>query len=141
MSLRKKNIQELINSDEFDEEKKSILELEEQFIDIIPIYEKLRGELIKRIMEQVNSKSDFLLEKYYLDYNFFKREKKKPNLNQIDKFEQNIKIEQEKRKKAKEKQLINKIFDNNVGFADFHKKRVKFLKKASQNAKFLLENV
>lgn len=36
----------------------------------------------------MNSNTDFVLEKYYLDYGFFKREKKKPNLNQIDKFEQ-----------------------------------------------------
>lgn len=44
-------------------------------------------------MDQINNKSDFLLEKYYLDYNFFRREKKKPNLNQIDRFEYQIKIE------------------------------------------------
>lgn len=35
----------------------------------------------------MNSNTDFILEKYYLDHGFFKREKKKPNLNQIDKFE------------------------------------------------------
>jgi len=67
--------------------------LEESFIDVIPLYEKLRNEVLKRIMDQINNKSDFLLEKYYLDYNFFRREKKKPNLNQIDRFEYQIKIE------------------------------------------------
>ena len=92
-------------------------------------------------MDQVNSKSDFLLEKYYLDYNFFKREKKKPNLNQVNKFEYQIKIEQEKRKKMKEKQLMGKIFENNLNFSEFHKKKTKFLKKIAQNAKYFLENV
>lgn len=123
-----------------DDERQKLM-LEDLFIDVIPLYENLRNEVLKRIMDQINSKSDFLLEKYYLDYNFFRREKKKPNLNQIDKFEYQIKIEQEKRKKVKEKQLIVRIFENNTNFSDFHKKRLKFLKKAAQNAKFFLENV
>lgn len=93
MTLRKLNIRRTLDSEEIDEETKQRLLLEESFIDVIPLYEKLRNEVLKRIMDQINNKSDFLLEKYYLDYNFFRREKKKPNLNQIDRFEYQIKIE------------------------------------------------
>lgn len=34
-----------------------------------------------------------------------------------------------------------KIFDNNFQFSEFHKKRAKFLKKISQNAKYFLDHV
>lgn len=36
---------------------------------------------------------------------------------------------------------MNKIFDLNSSFQEFHKKRNKFLKKLAGNAKFHLENV
>lgn len=50
-------------------------------------YEKLRNEVVKRLMEHTNSSANLLMEKHYLDYNYFKREYPKPNLNAVDKFE------------------------------------------------------
>lgn len=35
---------------------------------------------------------------------------------------------------------MNKVFDNNIHFAEFHKKKTKFQKKTSVAAKFFIEN-
>lgn len=40
-------------------------------------YEKLRYEVIKRIMRLTATKSESFIENYYFDYNFFKRDKKR----------------------------------------------------------------
>ncbi len=40
----------------------------------------------------------------------------------------------------KEKAFINKVFDCNSGFLNFHKKKLKFLKKMVNNIKYQIEN-
>ena len=139
--LRKKNIDNLMEKGNLEEQCKKKLELEKKFIEIMPFYENLRHGIFSKLMEHVNSNADFLMEKHYFDYKFFRREKPEVDLNQIDRFEFQIKAEQEKRRKMKEKLFMTKVFENNLFFADFHKKKLKFLKKISGSAKFTQESI
>lgn len=81
MELKRINLETTLEEKHISEETRKKLELEREFLEVLPFYVKLRHEVLKKIIEQTNSRSDFLIEKYYLDYNFFKREKKRPNLN------------------------------------------------------------
>jgi len=48
--------------------------LEVKFLKSIPFYEKLRHEVLKKLLEQLNSQGDCLIEKYYFLPEYFERE-------------------------------------------------------------------
>ena len=138
-NLRTEHIEQMLNDPSLDEEAKLSYELEKEFISIMPFFESLRHGVSKHLMEYCNTSADFLLEKHYLDRNFFRREKPSLGLERFDKFEYQIKVEQERRKKMKQKVFINKLFAVNKEFIEFHKKKSKVLRKNAMNARGFLE--
>lgn len=46
--------------------------MEIEFLKGLPQYERLWHEILKKLAEQINCHSDFLLEKYYLKPGFFR---------------------------------------------------------------------
>ena len=137
--LRKKTIAETLQTPGLSEFDRKKLFLERKFIDAMPLYESLRHHTTRGLMEYVNNNADFLMEKHYFDRNFFRREKVYSNLEKIEKFELQIKSEQEKRKKLKQRAFLQELFVCNTDFAEFHKRKAKFLKKTANNAKMQLE--
>lgn len=139
--LRKRNIDAFLASGEADEPGRQRLALERKFIAFMPFYEALRHNVVKNLKDYVNTNAEFLMEKHYFDRNFFRREKNFSGLEKIEKFELQIKSEQEKRKKLKQKLFLQELFACNNEFAEFHKRKAKLLKKTANNAKLQLESL
>lgn len=120
-------------------EKRTKLLLEKKYIEMMPEFEKVRNGVISGLMHFVNKNANFLMEKHYFDRNFFRREVLH-NSERIERFEVQIKVEQEKRKKLKQKKFMEVLFQCKIQFDEFHKKRTRFLKKTANNAKLQLES-
>ena len=138
-SFRKMNIYQHLQKPDVDSETRQQLVLEAKFINVMPQYESLRHQVVKNLIDFGNNNVDFMMEKYYLDRTFFKREKTSSNLEKIENFELQIKIEQEKRKKMKQRAFINEMFVCNAEFLEFHKRKLKNLKKIGNNVKLQIE--
>lgn len=137
--FRKFNINAQLQTEDIDLEKRQKLMLESRFINVMPQYENLRHQILKNIMEFGNNNVEFMMERQYLDRGFFKREKINSNLEKIENFELQIKIEQEKRKKLKQRSFMNEMFVCNSEFLEFHKRKFKDMKKLANNVKLQIE--
>lgn len=80
------------------------------------------------------------MDNHLFDRKFFKRKRADRDLRGIKQFERNIKFEQDQRRRSKKKNFIKLVNICNHEFQDFHKKRKKFLKKMTSQAKTQLEN-
>ena len=80
------------------------------------------------------------MDNHLFDRKFFKRKRKGLDLRGLQQFERNIKFEQDQRRRSKKKTFIKLVNICNHEFQDFHKKRKKFLKKVTGQAKIQLEN-
>lgn len=138
-SLRRKHILAELADPNISETQRQNLTLELRFISVMPVYERLRTEITRGLEEFTASNVDFTMETGYLDRNFFRREKSSSNLERLENFELQIKIEQEKRKRLKTRAFMNEVFQCNSEFLEFHKQRVKGAKKLANSIKLQIE--
>ena len=97
----KKSIEKIEIECDLSEKQKDIYVLQKKFVNAIPAYEALRMSLTKSSFDYLNHNADYMMERMYLDRNFFKKERTHVSLEKFDRFEMQIKTEQEKRRKKK----------------------------------------
>lgn len=97
--------------------------LEIEFLKSLPHYEWLWHEILKRLVDQVNCHSDFLLEKYYLNPCFFRRQYDYEEEEDSRPFEEIIQEQQMEELIKKESQISEKFLHAQNHFIDHFKKR------------------
>lgn len=97
--------------------------LEIEFLKSLPHYERLWHEILKKLVDQVNCHSDFLLEKYYLNPGFFRRHYDYEEEEDSWPFEEIIQEQQMEEQIKKESQISEKFLHAQNHFLDHFKKR------------------
>lgn len=112
-----------------DEHTIAAYKLEKGYAMASKLFEKLKSGISKCLIDYCANSADFLLEKHYLDYKQYRLERPTEELEILTKQDYQIRIEHEKRKRMKHRILINRLFNLNKDFRDFHENRSRALKK------------
>lgn len=135
---RKKEIKDLIASGYLTEDAKIKLQIELKFLDNLSNYNKLKHNIFKVF---IKNRPNRVFEKVFLDRKFFTREKpsRKHEHKMMEKIENQIKNEQEQRKKIRHREFLQSLYQHQAEFFEYHKKKSKFLKKRGLGFKAHLE--
>lgn len=135
---RKKEIANFVTSSCLTKQAKARLTTESKFLDTVPFYYELRETILKKLMDENPNRA---LEASLLDRKRHTRERppRKHEHKVIEKFENQMKSEQEARKKVRNKEFIRMIFEHQDRFFEFHKKVNKVMKKRAIGVKAYLE--
>ena len=136
---RKQDIQLLLASNSLTEEARMKVLCELRFLENINIYSRLKETIFQEFKK--NDSVMRVFEKNFLDRSYFKREKpaKKHGARMMDKFELNIKNEQENRRKIRHKEFLTQLFTHHTEFSEYHKRKAKQMKKRCQHARNYIE--
>ena len=79
----------------------------------------------------------------FLDRKYFTREKpaRKQEAKMMEKFELNLRNEQEQKKKIRHKDFLQNLYAHQAEFFEFHKKKAKNLKRRTIHVKNYLETL
>ena len=123
------------------------LNCELKFLELKEFYGKLRQKILegpKKTQQKTISKlaRDMpLFETHFLDRNMYRREKpqKKMEGKMVEKFELQIKNDQDHRKRLRHMEFISAVFKHQAEFYEFHRKKYRVSKKRIQHVKSHLE--
>lgn len=135
---RKKEIKDLVASGYLTEEAKARLQSELKFLEQLGFYNKLKHNVMKVFLK---NKPNRVFEKVFLDRKFFTRERpsRKHEHKMMEKIENQIKNEQEQRKKIRHREFLQSLYQHQAEFFEYHKRKSKYLKKRGFNFKAHLE--
>lgn len=100
----------LTNPTQFTPETRLKLSIEKRFLTIRSIYHQVFGKIVSNIKN--DNKSVRLFEEQLLDRNYFRREKLQKNRNEgnrVEKLENQVKSDHERRKKIKHKEFMQHL--------------------------------
>ena len=151
LEKRKSEITNYVNSGLIKDEALLRLNCELKFLELKDFYVKLKQKIVEKdISKKTNSLNS--IERYkigilpyfetnFLDRNMYKREKpqKKQEGKMVEKFELQIKNDQDHRKKVRHMEFINAVFKHQQDFYEFHRKKYRISKKRIQHVKSHLE--
>jgi len=138
INQRKKEIKHFMSSGCLTSTAKSKLNTEAKFLETVPFYYELRDTIMRKLMENDPSKT---LERSLLERRKFTRERpaRKHEHKMMEKFENQMKTEQEIKKKIRQKEFTSMIFEHQERFFEFHKKVGKIMKKRGIGVKNYIE--
>jgi ATP-dependent helicase STH1/SNF2 len=143
-------LRELLEFDGLDEKLRSESKIMLRMLELKPLQAKIRNRVLKRYRDgnlppevgyrdaeaafKVLTVGDKIYESTLVDRHFYKRPRIYATQNKkegkiIERFEQQMRNGQENQKKARHKEFLNKILAHAKNFSEFHKKKVKKLKR------------
>ena len=134
------DIDKLLQDKSLDKDTRSSYQLEKGIIQISPLLNTLRRGVSKQLNDYCSVNADFLLEKHYLDPKFFKIDRSEDDGERLLSADTVIKVEQEKRKKAKHKSFMSRLFGFKKEFLDFHKKKSELLRRNALSSRIIYNN-
>jgi len=138
IAKRKKEIGHFMSSGCLTSTAKLKLNTESKFLDTVPFYYELRDTIMRKLVDNDPSK---ILEKTLLERRKLTRERpaRKHEHRMMEKFENQMKTEQEYKKRARQKEFTNMIFEHQARFFEFHKRVGKIVKKRGIGVKNYIE--
>lgn len=135
---RKQEIDKLIKSGCLTKQAQLKLTLESKFLDSVPFYFEVKDTILRRLIEDKPGPS---LEKELLDRRRHTRERpaRKHEHRMMEKLENQMKTEQEFRKKIRHREFVQLLFEHQARFFEHHKKIGKLVKKRGIAVKNYLE--
>lgn len=126
----------IANKHQFTPETLRKLNIEKKFLNVRQIYYQVFQKILSSI--QNDNKAVWLFEQQLLDRNYFRREKLQKNRNEgnrVEKLENQVKSDHERRKKIKHKEFMQHLRIHKEEFLQWHRKKQKDRKKISMQAK------
>ena len=140
---RKNEIMSYLHSGVVKDEVLLRLNCELKFLELRDFYNKIKQKILETPAKKPNVKPGHLqiFESNFLDRNMYRREKpqKKPEAKMVEKFELQIKNDQDHRKRLRHMEFVNAVFKHQQEFYEFHRKKYRVSKKRIQHVKSHLE--
>lgn len=135
---RKQEIDKLIKSGCLTKQAQLKLTLESKFLDSVPFYYEVKDTILRRLIEDKPGPS---LDKELLDRRRHTRERppRKQEHRMMEKIENQMKTEQEFRKKIRHREFVQLLFEHQARFFEHHKRIGKLVKKRGIAVKNYLE--
>jgi len=134
---RIKHLEALLKTDIFTQATRLRFEAELALLRVMPLYHPIKDEILGGLWEAPCRSPRPPQELYYFDRRHYRREKPRPL--EPDKLDSHAKHEQAKKQALKQRELLAKVFEYNNDFFDYHKWKMRTVKRRLHNVKLRQE--
>lgn len=134
-------VSDLLEKNVIDDDFNLKLDNEKKFLSNYDFYSDTKEKILS-LIDKDNEIPFKIWERVTFNLDFYKREKpsKKSEAKLVEKFELQIKNEQEQRKKIRHLEFITGLFNHQQEFNEFHRKKYRISKKRTNHARNFVEN-